>query len=95
MSLLLALRNLFTRPRRTAMLLLGYSLGVAAMVVLLSVAEAVLRQARDVDKIGNGEVVLLPQGIAPEDIKAGGATAMYFRIPQGHDPAPGSRGIPQ
>jgi hypothetical protein len=83
MSLLLALRSLFTRPRRTAMLLLGYALGVAVMVVLLSVGEAVLRQARDVDKIGGGDLVLLPQGIAPEVIKAGGATAMYFRIPQG------------
>lgn len=83
MSLLLALRSLFTRPRRTAMLLLGYALGVAAMVVLLSVGEAVLRQARDVDRIGGGDLVLLPQGIAPEVIKAGGATAMYFRIPQG------------
>jgi hypothetical protein len=83
MSLLLAIRNLLLRPRRTAMLLLGYALGVAAMVVLLSVGEAVLRQARDADRIGGGDLVLLPQGIEPEVIKAGGATAMYFRIPQG------------
>ncbi len=83
MSLLLALRSLLTRPRRTAMLLGGYALGVAVMIVLLSVGEAVLRQARDVDLIGGGDIVLLPQGIEPEVIKSGGATGMYFRITQG------------
>ena len=42
MIALLALRNLVLRPWRSAFLLFGYSLGVAVMIVLLSIGEALL-----------------------------------------------------
>jgi len=39
---LIALRNVALRPWRSLFLLLGYSLGVAVMIVLLSIGEALL-----------------------------------------------------
>ena len=46
----LALRHLMVRKVRAAVLLLGFALGVAVMIVLLSVGEAMLAQSRDVPK---------------------------------------------
>ena len=43
----LALRHLTLRPGRTLLLLAGYGVGVAVMIVLLSIGEALLAQARD------------------------------------------------
>jgi len=73
-------RSLLERPRRTALFLLGYALGVAVVTVLLSVGEAVLNEARDKDLLGGGDVVLLPVGMDVEALKVGGATALYHRI---------------
>ena len=50
---LLALRNLVLRPWRSVFLLFGYSLGVAVMIVLLSIGEALLAQARDERLVGS------------------------------------------
>ena len=52
----LAFRHLWVRKVRSAFLLLGFALGVAVMVVLLSVGEAMLDQSRDVSLVGGGEV---------------------------------------
>ena len=38
----LAIRNLVLKPWRSVFLLFGYSLGVAVMIVLLSIGEALL-----------------------------------------------------
>jgi hypothetical protein len=43
---LLALRNLTLKPWRSVFLLLGFSMGVAVMIVLLSIGEALLDQAK-------------------------------------------------
>ena len=80
MLLILAFRHLWVRKLRTLFLLLGFSLGVGVMVVLLSVGEAMLAQARDVSLVGGGEVTVLPQGIDVEAMRTGGLGSMYFGI---------------
>lgn len=77
---LLAFRNLVVRPWRSAFLLLGYSLGVAVMIVLLSIGEALLLQASDEKLVGGGEITVLPDGIDVELLKTGGLGGMYFSI---------------
>src|ERR1044071_6577537 len=77
---LLALRNLVLRPWRSALLLLGYSLGVAVMIVLLSIGEALLSQARSERLVGGGEVTVLPEGIDVEVMKTGGLGGLFFSI---------------
>jgi hypothetical protein len=76
----LGLRNLFLRKWRTALLLGGYSLGVATMIVLLSIGEALVLQASDEKLIGGGDVTVLPQGIDVEVMKTGGLGGMFFSI---------------
>jgi hypothetical protein len=77
---LLALRNLVLRPWRSAFLLFGYSLGVAVMIVLLSIGEALLSQSRDEKLVGGGEVTVLPEGIDVEVMKTGGLGGLFFSI---------------
>jgi hypothetical protein len=76
----LALRHLFVRPGRAFMLLLGYGLGVAVMIVLLSIGEAMLDQSRDVSLVGGGELTALPQGIDTEALRNGALAGMFFGI---------------
>jgi hypothetical protein len=76
----LGLRNLLLRKWRTALLLGGYGLGVATMIVLLSIGEALVLQASDEKLIGGGDVTVLPQGIDVEVMKTGGLGGMFFSI---------------
>jgi hypothetical protein len=76
----MALRNIVLRPWRSAFLLFGYSLGVAVMIVLLSIGEALLTQARDERLVGGGDVTVLPEGIDVEVLKTGGLGGMFFSI---------------
>ncbi|MDR5709567.1 MAG: hypothetical protein QN140_07060, partial [Armatimonadota bacterium] len=80
-AFLIASRTLWSRPRRTAVLLLGYGLGVGVMVALLAVGDALLLQAREEDVVAGGDLVLLPEGVDPEVLKMGGVTGMYLEIP--------------
>ncbi len=80
MLLTLAFRHLRVRKLRSLFLLLGFSLGVAVMIVLLSVGEAMLDQSRDVSLLGGGEVTVLPEGIDIEAMRTGGAGGMFFTI---------------
>jgi hypothetical protein len=82
MLLRLVLAELRHRPGRALFLLGGYSLGVSVMVVLLAVGEAMLEQARDQALVGGGDVVLVPAGISPEMLRAGGATSLFLGIDQ-------------
>jgi hypothetical protein len=77
---MLAFRNFFLRPWRSAFLLFGYSLGVAVMIVLLSIGEALLTQARDERLVGGGDITVLPQGIDIEVLKTGGLGGLFFSI---------------
>jgi hypothetical protein len=79
---LLAWRSLWDRPRRTLALLLGYGIGVAVMIALLSVGDALLAQSRDRDLVAGGDVVLLPEGVDPAVLKVNGVTDMDFTIQQ-------------
>jgi hypothetical protein len=80
MIALLALRNLFFRPWRSALLFVGYGLGVSVMIVLLSIGEALLTQARDERLVGGGDVTVLPEGLDVEVMKTGGLGGLYFSI---------------
>src|SRR5438477_13112432 len=76
----IALRNFALRPWRSLSLLLGYSLGVAVMIVLLSIGEALLTQARQERLVGGGQITVLPEGIDVEVLKTGGLGGMFFSI---------------
>ncbi len=76
----LAFRNLRYRPWRSALLLVGYGLGVGVMIVLLAIGEALLSQARDEKLVGGGTVTVLPEGLNVEVMKTGGIGGMYFSI---------------
>jgi hypothetical protein len=82
MKLRLITAEIQHRPGRSAFLLGGYALGVAVMVVLLSVGEAMLEQARDSALIGGGDLVVVPAGISPEMLKAGGVTSLFLGLDQ-------------
>jgi len=77
---LLALRSLTHRPWRSALLLAGYGLGVAVMIVLLAIGEALLSQARNERLVGGGDVTVLPEGLDVEVMKTGGVGGLYFSI---------------
>src|SRR5690349_6407626 len=81
MFLLLALRNLTHKPWRSALLFLGYGLGVSVMIVLLSIGEALITQARDERLVGGGSVTVLPEGLDVEVMKTGGLGGLFFSIP--------------
>ncbi len=77
---LLAARNLTSKPLRTLFLLFGFSMGVAVMIVLLSVGEALLDQASDERLVGGGTVTVLPEGVDVEVLKTGGLGGLFFSI---------------
>ena len=77
---LLSFRHLVQRPWRTALLLGGYAVGVAVMVVLLSIGTAMLTQARNERLVGGGEITVLPEGIDVEVMKTGGLGGMFLSI---------------
>jgi hypothetical protein len=79
---LLAFRNIVFRPWRSALLFFGYGIGVAVMIALLSVGEALLTQAREEKLVGGGEITVLPQGLDVEVMKTGGIGGLFFSIDQ-------------
>jgi hypothetical protein len=82
MLLRLVLAELRHRPGRALFLLGGYALGVAVMVVLLAVGEAMLEQARDTALVGGGDMVLVPSGISLEMLRTGGVESLFLGIDQ-------------
>lgn len=78
--LLLAFRHLLVRRGRALILLFGYAVGSAVMMVLLSVGEAMLVQSRDVSLVGGGQVTVLPEGIDLEGLRTGSMSGMFFGI---------------
>src|SRR5262245_11868085 len=54
----LAVRSLATRPLRTAVLSIGFGLGIAVMAELLGVGEVILQQAHSPALSGGGDVVV-------------------------------------
>jgi hypothetical protein len=77
---LLARRHLTLKPWRSVFLLLGFSMGVAVMIVLLSIGEALLDQSKDERLVGGGSVTVLPEGVDVEVLKTGGLGGMFFSI---------------
>jgi hypothetical protein len=82
MLLRLVIAELRHRPGRALFLLAGYALGVAVMVVLLAVGEAMLEQARDQALVGGGDVVVVPAGISLEMLRTGGVESLFLGIDQ-------------
>src|SRR5688500_10841033 len=79
---LIAFRNILHRPWRSVLLFFGYGVGVGTMIVLLSVGEALLTQARDEKLVGGGSITVLPQGLDVEVMKTGGVGGLFFSISQ-------------
>ncbi|MEO6526304.1 MAG: hypothetical protein ABIP93_06740 [Gemmatimonadaceae bacterium] len=77
---LLAVRNLTLNPWRTLFLLFGFSMGVAVMIVLLSIGEALLNQSKDEKLVGGGSITVLPEGVDVEVLKTGGLGGLFFSI---------------
>lgn len=80
MIALLAIRSLTYRPRRSALLLAGFGVGVGVMVVLLAIGEAMLAQASDERLVGGGDITVLPEGMDLEVMKTGGVGGLYLSI---------------
>jgi hypothetical protein len=80
MRLVLALRHLAVHPGRAAVLLAGYAVGVAVMIVLLSVGDAMLRQSRDPALVGGGDLLAIPEGLDLEALRTGGLGGMFHGI---------------
>ncbi len=59
MIIRLALRSLAVRPIRTAVLALGFGLGIAVMAALLGVGDVILEQARAPELSGGGDMLVL------------------------------------
>ena len=76
----LALRNLTYRPWRSVLMFFGFGVGVAVMIVLLSIGEAMLTQARQEKLVGGGTVTILPEGLDVEVMKTGGIGGLFFSI---------------
>jgi hypothetical protein len=76
----LALRNITYRPLRSVLLFFGYGIGVAVMIVLLSIGEALLSQARNEKLVGGGSITVLPEGLDVEVMKTGGIGGLFFSI---------------
>ncbi|MFL5595529.1 MAG: hypothetical protein ACJ785_13095 [Gemmatimonadaceae bacterium] len=76
----LAYRNLTYRPWRSVLLLFGFGIGVGVMIVLLSIGEALLSQARNEKLVGGGTITVLPEGLDVEVMKTGGIGGLFFSI---------------
>src|SRR3954451_2870090 len=76
----LALRNITYRPWRSMLLFFGFGVGVAVMIVLLSIGEAMLSQARNEKLVGGGDITVLPEGLDVEVMKTGGVGGLFFSI---------------
>jgi len=76
----LALRNITHRPWRSMLLFFGFGVGVAVMIVLLSIGEAMLSQARNEKLVGGGTITVLPEGLDIEVMKTGGIGGLFFSI---------------
>src|ERR1700693_5221366 len=50
------------------------------MIVLLSIGEAMLSQARNEKLVGGGTVTVLPEGLDVEVMKTGGIGGLFFSI---------------
>ena len=76
----LAFRNLTYRPWRSVLMFFGFGVGVAVMIVLLSIGEAMLTQARQEKLVGGGTITVLPEGLDIEVMKTGGIGGLFFSI---------------
>src|SRR5689334_7529613 len=76
----LALRNITYRPWRSVLMFFGFGVGVAVMIVLLSVGQALLTQAKQEKLVGGGTVTVLPEGLDVEVMKTGGIGGLFFSI---------------
>lgn len=82
MILRLVRASIRQRSGRSVLLLGGYALGVGVTIVLLSVGQAMVDQARDRKLLGGGDLIVLPEGIDLETLRTGGASSMYFSVEQ-------------
>lgn len=77
----LAWRSATWRVWRTLLLCAGFGVGVGVMIVLLSVGEAMVRQASEERLVGGGDITILPEGIDLEVLTTGGLGGLFFSVP--------------
>ncbi len=58
MTFRLAVRSLFARPVRSAVLSGGFGLGIAVMASLLGIGDVILEQARSPELAGGGDLLI-------------------------------------
>ena len=76
------------RSGRSALLLGGYALGVGVTIVLLSVGQAMVDQARDRQLLGGGNLIVLPEGIDLETLPDRRRELDVLLRRAGHAPVP-------
>ncbi|HWZ61237.1 MAG TPA: hypothetical protein VNW46_19805 [Gemmatimonadaceae bacterium] len=81
MMTLLAVRNFFYKPWRSALLFFGFGLGVSVMIILLSIGDAMVVQSEQERLVGGGSIAVLPEGIDIEVMKTGGLGGLFFSVP--------------
>ena len=62
------------------LLFFGFGIGVGVMIVLLSIGEAMLSQARNEKLVGGGSITVLPEGLDVEVMKTGGIGGLFLSI---------------
>jgi hypothetical protein len=75
-------RSLGNRPGRSALLLLGYGLGVGVTIALLSIGTALLDQARDRELAGGGDLTVVPQGVDLETLRTASTGSIGLTLRQ-------------
>ena len=76
----LVARSFLQAPGRSALLLVGYALGVGVTVALLSIGAALLEQSRDRALVGGGDLIVLPAGLDVETFRTGGVSSLYASV---------------
>lgn len=75
-------RSVGNRPGRSALLLLGYGLGVGVTIALLSIGTALLDQARDRELAGGGDLTVVPQGVDLETLRTASTGSIGLTLRQ-------------
>lgn len=76
----LVFRSLGRKPGRSALLLLGYGLGVGVTIALLSIGTALLDQARDRELVGGGDLTVVPRGVDLETLRTSGTGSLGLAL---------------
>ena len=75
-------RSLGRRPGRSALLLLGYGLGVGVTIALLSIGAALVESSRDRELVGGGDLTVVPADVDLETLRTSGTSSLGLALEQ-------------